>query len=132
MKTNLNRILTVIMLFVACSSFSLAVSAQTAAPKAQAEERAQKMTAQMQKKLSLTEAQYQPVYDINLKYAKVNEQILKGTDGKIAKLKKLKLTQQNKSRELQAVLTKDQFNQYEEWNKEVKAELKENYKNRTK
>jgi len=132
MKTNLNRILTVIMLFVACSSFSLAVSAQNTISKAQAEERAQKMTAQMQKKLSLAEAQYQPVYDINLKYAKVNQQILKGTDGKMSKLKKLRSTQQSKSKELQAVLTKDQFNQYEEWSKEVKAELKENYKNRAK
>jgi len=132
MKTNLNRILTVIMLFVACSSFSLAVSAQNTISKAQAEERAQKMTAQMQKKLSLAEAQYQPVYDINLKYAKVNQQILKGTDGKMSKLKKLRSTQQSKSKDLQAVLTKDQFNQYEEWSKEVKAELKENYKNRAK
>ena len=132
MKTNLNRILTVIMLFVACSSFSLAVSAQNTISKAQAEERAQKMTAQMQKKLSLAEAQYQPVYDINLKYAKVNQQILKGTDGKMSKLKKLRSTQQSKSKELQAVLTKDQFILYEVWSKEVKEKLKENYKNKAK
>ena len=132
MKTNLNRILTVIMLFVACSSFSLAVSAQNTISKAQAEERAKSMTAQMQKKLALADAQYQPVYDINLKYAKVNEQILKGTDGKIAKFKKLRSTQQSKSKELQAVLTKDQFILYEVWSKEVKEKLKENYKNKAK
>jgi hypothetical protein len=117
---------------VACSSFSVSVSAQTAAPKAQAEERAKSMTAQMQKKLALADAQYQPVYDINLKYAKVNEQILKGTDGKIAKFKKLRSTQQSKSKELQAVLTKDQFILYEVWSKEVKEKLKENYKNKAK
>ncbi len=132
MKTNLNRIVAVVLFLVACSSFSVSVSAQTAAPKAQAEERAKSMTAQMQKKLALADAQYQPVYDINLKYAKVNEQILKGTDGKIAKFKKLRSTQQSKSKELQAVLTKDQFILYEAWSKEVKEKLKENYKNKAK
>jgi len=74
MKTNLNRNVTAIMLFVVCLLFSVPISAQDIA-KDQAEERAKNMTEQMQKKLSLTDAQYQSVYTINLKYAKKNEQL---------------------------------------------------------
>ncbi|MEA4852422.1 MAG: hypothetical protein VB126_13360 [Paludibacter sp.] len=130
MKTNLNRIVTAIMLFVAFLLFSGYISAQDTKP--QAEERAKNLTEQMQKKLSLTDTQYQSVYTINLKYAKMNEQLKSSTESKMAKFKKFKSLQQNKSKELQTVLTKDQFTQYEEWIKDVKAELKENYRNREK
>jgi len=50
----------------------------------------------------------------------------------MAKFRKFKSSQQDKSKELKTVLTKDQFAQYEEWIKEVQAELKQNYKNREK
>lgn len=130
MKTNLNRIVTAIMLSVAFLLFSVHIIAQDTKP--QAEERAKSMTEQMQKKLSLTDTQYQSVYTINLKYAKMNEQLKSSTESKMAKFKKFKSLQQNKSKELQPVLTKEQFTQYEEWIKDVKAELKENYRNREK
>lgn len=130
MKINLNRIVTAIMLFVAFLLFSGHISAQDTKP--HVEERAKNLTEQMQKKLSLTDTQYQPVYTINLKYAKMNEQLKSNTESKMAKFKKFKSLQQNKSKELQTVLTKDQFTQYEEWIKDVKAELKENYRNREK
>lgn len=129
MKTNLNRNVTAIMLFVVCLLFSVPISAQDIA-KDQAEERAKNMTEQMQKKLSLTDAQYQSVYTINLKYAKKNEQLKNSDENKMAKFRKFKSSQQDKSKELKTVLTKDQFTQYEEWIKEVQAELKQNYKNR--
>jgi len=131
MKTNLNRNVTAIMLFVVCLLFSVPISAQDIA-KDQAEERAKNMTEQMQKKLSLTDAQYQSVYTINLKYAKKNEQLKNSDENKMAKFRKFKSSQQDKSKELKTVLTKDQFAQYEEWIKEVQAELKQNYKNREK
>lgn len=131
MKTNLNRNVTAIMLFVVCLLFSVPISAQDIA-KDQAEERAKNMTEQMQKKLSLTDAQYQSVYTINLKYAKKNEQLKNSDENKMAKFRKFKSSQQDKSKELKTVLTKDQFTQYEEWIKEVQAELKQNYKNREK
>ncbi|MGB4413869.1 MAG: hypothetical protein WBI53_03165 [Paludibacter sp.] len=131
MKTNLNRNVTAIMLFVVCLLFSVPISAQDTA-KDQAEERAKNMTEQMQKKLSLTDAQYQSVYTINLKYAKKNEQLKNSDENKMAKFRKFKSSQQDKSKELKTVLTKDQFAQYEEWIKEVQAELKQNYKNREK
>lgn len=131
MKTNLNRNVTAIMLFVVCLLFSGPISAQDIA-KDQAEERAKNMTEQMQKKLSLTDAQYQSVYTINLKYAKKNEQLKNSDENKMAKFRKFKSSQQDKSKELKTVLTKDQFAQYEEWIKEVQAELKQNYKNREK
>jgi len=111
------------MLFVVCLLFSVPISAQDIA-KDQAEERAKNMTEQMQKKLSLTDAQYQSVYTINLKYAKKNEQLKNSDENKMAKFRKFKSSQQDKSKELKTVLTKDQFAQYEEWIKEVQAEFK--------
>lgn len=130
MKTKLNRIVMAIMLFIAFLLSSVHISAQDT--KSQAEERAKSLTEQMQKKLSLTDTQYQSVYAINLKYAKMNEQLKSSTESKMAKFKKFKSLQQSKSKELQTVLTKDQFTQYEKWIKDVKAELKENYRNREK
>jgi len=131
MKTNFNRIIAVIML-VAAFSFSLGTVAQTNDTKARPEERAKNLTDQMQKKLSLTDAQYQSVYNINLKYAKENEQLKNNADSKLVKLKKLKSLQLNKSEELRVVLNKEQFGKYEEWMKDVKNEIKENYRNNAK
>lgn len=132
MKTNFNRTMATTIMFVACLLFTTHAYAQSMNNKAPAEERAKNMTEKMKEKLSLTNAQSQSVYTINLKYANKNEQIMAGNDSKLSKLKKYKASQEEKSKELQSVLTKEQYTEYQKLANELKSELKENYKNRKK
>lgn len=128
MKNTVKHLIVKTIHFAICLLFVAQVNAQTTDTKATAEERAQKMTEQMQKRLSLTAAQIQPVQALNLKYAKQNEQTINSNDNKYSKLKKIKSTQNEKSKELKLILTETQFKEYEKWVEEKKSELKENYK----
>jgi hypothetical protein len=109
---------------------SVIAKAQTADSTRTAEGRASALTEKMKTELSLTATQYPQVQAINLKYAQKNEEIFKGSEGKFAKFKALKASQKGKSREMKAVLDKDQFSKYEEMMEEMKNKAKEGYKNR--
>ncbi|HEX2628665.1 MAG TPA: hypothetical protein VHM26_06635 [Chitinophagaceae bacterium] len=98
--------------------------------KANATDRAKKMTDQMKTELSLSDSSYTNVYAINLKYAEKNSEIMSGAEGRLAKLKSLKASNEEKEKEMKAVLTKEQFKKYKELMKERKADAKEAYKNR--
>ncbi len=86
--------------------------------------RAAALTEKMKTELSLTDDQYPSVQAINLKYALKNEQIFKGSEGKFAKFRALKSSQKDKSREMKAILTSDQYKKYEEMMKEMAEEFK--------
>jgi hypothetical protein len=98
--------------------------------KASAADRAKKMSDKMKTELSLDSATYVNVYAINLKYAEKNAEIRNGSEGKLAKLKSIKASNEEKEKEMKGVLSKEQFKKYKELQKEMKADAKEAYKNR--
>nr|HPZ88940.1 hypothetical protein [Flavihumibacter sp.] len=61
-----------------------------------AEERAKAQSDKMKTELALTDDQYTKIYDLNLKYAKKNEEIRGGTDDKMAKMKASQAAMQEK------------------------------------
>ena len=88
------------------------------------EGRAAALTEKMKTELSLTDDQYPSVQAINLKYAQKNETIIKGSDGKFAKYRALKSSQKDKSKEMKAILTIDQYKKYEDMMKKAAEEFK--------
>lgn len=92
------------------------------------EQRAKMQTEWMKTKLALNASQSRQVYDLNLQYAKKNEPILQGSEGKITKFKKLKALQKEKSSVLSKILTDEQFRKYQE----LKDEMVQNFKNKRK
>ena len=96
-----------------------------------AEVRAANLTEKMKTELSLTDAQYPQVQAINQKYAQKNEEIFKGPDARFAKFKALKSSQQDKNKEMKAVLDKDQYKKYAAMMDEMKSKAREQYKGRT-
>lgn len=94
-----------------------------------AETRAEKMTGKMKTGLSLSDDQYKKVYDINLKYIQKAE-ALKDTDDRMAKMKARKADNEAKTKELKAVLSKEQFDKYQQMQEEVRKEMKEKIKAR--
>src|SRR5688572_9623609 len=83
-----------------------------------AADRAKKLSDKMKTELSLTDSTYTNVYAINLKYAEKNAEIMNGAEGKLAKFKSLKTSNDQKEKEMKGVLTKEQFKKYKEMMKE--------------
>jgi len=89
------------------------------------EERAQKMSDKMSKKLSLTSDQYNQVYSIMLSHAQQADQIRSSNDKQSCKEQMKKLRQSTDS-QLQAVFTEEQLQKYNE----LKMMMKEKRKNK--
>lgn len=94
------------------------------------EERAKALSDKMKTELSLTDEQYEKVQAVNLKYAKKNDEILKSSKGKLSKYKSVKASQDEKKKEMKAILTEEQFKKYEDTMEEKQNEARERYKNR--
>jgi len=105
-------------------------SAQTPDSTRTAESRANTLTDKMKTELTLTDEQYPKVQAINLKYAQKNQALFQGTGGRFAKLRSLKSSQKDKSKEMKAVLTSDQYKKYEQMMEEMKGKAREQYKSR--
>lgn len=93
--------------------------------KATPEARAKGLTEKMKTELTLSDDQYNKVYAINLEYAQKNQAIMKGTGNKLSKFQTLKSQNEAKTKELKAVLTKEQFDKYQKMQKELKEGLRE-------
>ncbi len=85
------------------------------------EDRAKMMTDRMKTSLSLDETQTKSVYDINLKYAKKNEEIFKGDGDRAAKMKEIGDLQNAKDKEIKAVLTDKQYADYQKMVQDMKS-----------
>jgi hypothetical protein len=109
---------------------SIGTKAQSADSAHTAESRATALTEKMKTQLSLTDDQVPQVQTINLKYAQKNQEIWAGTGGRFAKFKALKSSQKDKSKELKAVLDKDQYKKYEVMQQEMKDKAREEINNR--
>jgi len=94
------------------------------------QERAKLQTEMMKNKLGLDSSQVKQIEAINLKYAVSNEPVLKGGGSKLAKFKQLRSSQKEKDTELKKIFTPEQYKQYQDFQDEMKAQLKEKRKNR--
>ncbi|GAB3795153.1 hypothetical protein GCM10028819_10750 [Spirosoma humi] len=94
------------------------------------QERATFQTEMMKSKLGLDSMQVSEVQAINLKYALKNEPILKSGDSKLSKFKQLRSSQKEKESALKKVFTPEQYKQYQDFQDEMRAQLKEKRKNR--
>ncbi|MVT11873.1 hypothetical protein [Chitinophaga tropicalis] len=94
------------------------------------QERAKLQTEMMKSKLNLDSVQLNQVEAINLKYALKNEPVIKSGDSKFSKFKQIKSSQKEKEAELKKIFTTEQFKQYQAFQDEMKAQLKEKRKER--
>ncbi len=87
------------------------------------EQRAAYQTKLMTEKLNLNAGQAKKVEDINLKYAEKFQPIIKSSGSRMSKIKQAKALQEQKDTELQTVFTKDQFDQYQAFEQELKSKM---------
>jgi len=132
MKTsNSTKGITLTMILSLILSGQVAMAQNTSAMQDKTpQERAAFQTEMMKNKLGLDSAQLNQVEAINLKYALKNEPVIRSSDSKLAKFRTLNASQKEKQAELKKVLTAEQYRQYQAFQDEMKAELKERRKNR--
>lgn len=87
------------------------------------EQRAAIQTQFMKDRLSLPADVLAKVQAINLKYAQQMDPVLKGTDGKLAKMQKARGIMAAKDSELKAVLSPSQFEAYDDAKDDIKAAM---------
>ncbi len=89
------------------------------------EQRADRQTAQMKKRLALTAEQEPTVAAINLKYAKQMQTLIETGGRNRQTLKQISDITESKDAELKTVFTADQYKQYETLRDEQKDRVKE-------
>jgi hypothetical protein len=89
------------------------------------EQRATVQTDLMKLKLGLTPEQTRKVVDINLKYAKRMDPIIKGSAGPFMRMRQMKEINQEKEAELKQVLSPEQFEKFLASKEEMREKLEE-------
>lgn len=89
-----------------------------------AEERAQLQTQRMKETLHLDSAQVVKVASINLNYARKMDPVIAGSGSRLSKLRAFQNVNAAKEKELQMVLSRQQFRQFKQQQQEMKQELK--------
>jgi hypothetical protein len=87
------------------------------------EERAQFLTDLMKAELSLEQSQHEPVYEINLKYAREMEDIVLSDGTERTKAKGLRDMNAREEAELETVLREDQYQVYQEKKKQLREQV---------
>jgi hypothetical protein len=87
------------------------------------EKRAEFQSKMMKSKLDLNDGQVKKVQEINLKYAKLFEPILKSKEPSDKRIKLATGIQESKDKELQTVFNKDQFKTYKEFEEKLKSKM---------
>ena len=87
------------------------------------EQRAAIQTQFMKDRLNLPADVLAKVQAINLKYAQQMDPVLKGTDGKLAKMQKARGIMAAKDAELKAILSPSQFEAYDDAKDDIKAAM---------
>lgn len=96
------------------SLFCAGVFAQSGQSTSTPEQRAERITNWMTKTLTLAADQKTKVYDINLKYAKLNQETrANDADDRKAMRQDLKASEKEREDEFKAVLTPDQFKSFQ-------------------
>lgn len=89
-----------------------------------AEQRAQLQTHRMKETLHLDSAQVVKVASINLSYARKMDPVIAGSGSRLSKLRAFQKVNAAKEKELQTVLSRQQFRQLKQQQQEMKQELK--------
>jgi len=89
-----------------------------------AEQRAQLQTQRMKETLHLDSAQVVKVASINLNYARKMDPVIAGSGSRLSKLRAFQQVNASKEKELQMVLSRQQFRQFKQQQQETKQELK--------
>lgn len=89
------------------------------------EQRAERQTAQMKMQLALTPEQEKSIAAINLKYAQEAQKLMTSGDRTRGTLKQAREVMQAKDGELKAVLSKEQYQQYETMRDEQRNRMRE-------
>jgi len=84
----------------------------------------------MKTRLKLNAGQVTKVQAINLKYAEKFQPIIKSTDSRPVKLKAAMALQKDKDKELQAVFSKEQYEEYIAFEQEFRSKLRAAFKNK--
>jgi hypothetical protein len=115
------------MLAIAILFFTrIAIAQQTADLKNKTpEQRAAFQTSMMKSKLNLDSDQTAKVQAINLKYAQKFEPIIKSDDSRFSRLRQARALQKAKDAELKTVFTASQYKQYQDFEAEIRAKLKD-------
>lgn len=121
--------LTLTLLFVLSGQLVMAQNASAMQDRTP-QERAKFQTEMMKSRLGLDSVQLNQVKAINLKYALKNEPVIKSGDGRLSKFRQIKSSQKEKEAELKTIFTTEQFKQYQAFQDEMKAQMKEKRKNR--
>ena len=87
------------------------------------EQRAAIQTQFMKDRLSLPADVLARVQEINLKYAQQMDPVLKGTDGKLAKMHQARGIMAAKDAELKAILSPERFEAYDDAKDDIKAAM---------
>ena len=93
-------------------------------------ERANAQTAMMKTKLELTDEQLPKVAALNLKYAERMEPILKGSEGRLVKMRSARDIQAAKEAEMKGLLSPEQFQKFQAAKEEMRAQMAERIKER--
>ncbi|MCI1647260.1 MAG: DUF4890 domain-containing protein [Bacteroides sp.] len=122
MKTKLNGNLVLMMMLFVSMVFATQSFAQGRGGMRTPEERAKMLTEKIKEALSLNETQEKTVYDINLKYAKQNQEVMTSDGDRAEKMEKMRSLQDAKNGELKKVLTEDQYKKYEKMLEEMRPQ----------
>lgn len=94
------------------------------------EQRAKAQTEYLKTNLQLDDQQTQKIAEINLKYAQKMEPVIKGSGGKLSKMKTAKNINAQKEAEYKQVFTSDQYKKYAELKDDMKNNVKKKMKQR--
>lgn len=118
----------VLISFILCSII-MGANAQEAGSKYTPEERAQIQNEWMKEQLQLTGDQIPQIESLNLEYAQKMEEVKK-MNGRLSQLKAARNIGDEKDGKLKEILTKDQFNSYQDKKKELRSTMMEMAKER--
>ncbi len=86
--------------------------------------RAKKVSEKLKTELSLSDDQYNKVYDINLKYSTKMQDLRKTEGDRQLKMTEMKTLNKGKNEELKTVFTDAQWSKYKEWQKSKRHDMK--------
>jgi len=131
-KNSLKKWFAVPVLSAAMLLLPPALQAQYSPGQSKAEKRAKTLSDKMQERLPLKDSiEYNKVYALNLKYAQKMQEAIQGADGRMAKFSAAKSVQKAKNKEMKTILTKEEYEKYQQMMDEMKAAAREKFRNRS-
>jgi Spy/CpxP family protein refolding chaperone len=119
----MNKLLVLFSIFLLAST-SLAQPGYGSFQNSSPEERAKIQTDQMREKLNFTDEQDSSIYEINLKYARKIQELMKGEQERDEIRSKMGELMKEKDEELKGILTEEQFELYLNYKKELRGKKK--------